>query len=1195
MSCKFQISCFSYIMLVASILVAGQNVNNADLKEETGADEFLEFKIDPLPDKLDFFPVMTQFSPVPSGKGWKGEEGPLSEKILRETIDNIIEHGFTGIDANTYRPDKEEAFILAYAQSRGMFVASHVGSLEGFGRTAPPSPSVYSPEYPIAVRSRAVKAFERFQDIPRLYNAFTYMDEPFHWGKDSFGHSEDVRAEFKKRYGYDLPPDLKSIQDDPKKWLDVINFHSDNFAHGWRQVYRIIKEEYPGFKVVLTHDSHNTFGGGCGSHADLAIDDVFHWGGDFADLYIFDIYPYLSIDFRFGQCGKIQKPRISQLHYTFAQMRNLTSTYQKELGYWFGTCTDKSGWYKGFIGEKVRAKYWTEHEMSATAVAQGADFLITGKYIPDDAKHWESLGEGLRLIQKTKGKLLQVPKVKAKACMLFPRTQYIQLQEEYFNVGLSFELFLRAFGELDILHEEQVTDEKLNGYEILLLFDVKLLPEKVAEHIASFVHNGGLLITDCVPHLDTYKKPMHVMEELLGIENAQTDRIQRRGHWITYATQEPVWQMRPEDAPDESVFNVDNLSGQVLGQPMDLLLISPRPCRVTTGEVLAQTKSGQPGIIYREAGKGQIFSLGFCLQDTYFKTWQDNNESARTQLRKMFRTMTQKAGIHAHVYSSNPEIEASIRANKEEGFLFIINHESEKSGTTVELADLGFEINQMIDLSDDLPVVFQKTEYGAKLHCVVKKGETKIFHLDAQEGLLTKLSANLQSVLQKTKPLEFSRGNRLPLYVWPIIGQLRNLNDSEAEQVIKLLDQRGIAMSVSWNPGNNEALTEGVRVGAIQQKLGLPVNINATSCLHSFFNGDEKTFHIDAQGNSFFDDSFGGRKMGCPFALKFRYPIIQEQLEYYLQGYQEKNIDIDFIFADWEVDGPIEWNDAWANSRKCVRCRENIKDIGDFQEFQKALRVVRSDIQKTVYADTVHSYFPRAMVGNYAVYPHDGYRYWYDYFEKPFTSALCKTFQKASYRPWFHEFDLTDYTVALPTVYTWYDLFNWYEFENPDYRWFYNMLSVASNAARHTKPNIPIISFVHWHTTAPPGNPDSLVKQFSEEMYKELLWHMLLRGHDSFFLWCIPKELSAEIPLVHEVYAEALQFRDFLDKGRPISFDVPDQPGSVISGLIWNDEVLIRRTDFTQSLDTIKLNVEDKILEIPRCEARCQIIKINEK
>ena len=54
----------------------------------------------------------------------------------------------------------------------------------------------------------------------------------------------------------------------------------------------------------------------------------------------------------------------------------------------------------------------------------------------------------------------------------------IQLQEEYFNVGLSYELFLRAFGELDILHEEQVTDDALDGYQVLVLFDVKLLPER---------------------------------------------------------------------------------------------------------------------------------------------------------------------------------------------------------------------------------------------------------------------------------------------------------------------------------------------------------------------------------------------------------------------------------------------------------------------------------------------------------------------------------------------------------------------------------------------------------------------------------------------------------------------------------------------------------------------------------------------
>jgi len=33
-----------------------------------------------LHEKPAYFPVTTQFSPVPSGDGWKGEEGPLSRR-----------------------------------------------------------------------------------------------------------------------------------------------------------------------------------------------------------------------------------------------------------------------------------------------------------------------------------------------------------------------------------------------------------------------------------------------------------------------------------------------------------------------------------------------------------------------------------------------------------------------------------------------------------------------------------------------------------------------------------------------------------------------------------------------------------------------------------------------------------------------------------------------------------------------------------------------------------------------------------------------------------------------------------------------------------------------------------------------------------------------------------------------------------
>ena len=127
-----------------------------------------------------FFPVVTQFSPVPSGPGWKGEEGPLDAAVLRDTVDNIREHGFTGLEMPTHRPPEEEAVILEYARSRGMIISYHAGALEGFKRTAPPTPCVYAPEYEEAVRARVTAALESLKDMPNLYNVFPYQDEPFH-------------------------------------------------------------------------------------------------------------------------------------------------------------------------------------------------------------------------------------------------------------------------------------------------------------------------------------------------------------------------------------------------------------------------------------------------------------------------------------------------------------------------------------------------------------------------------------------------------------------------------------------------------------------------------------------------------------------------------------------------------------------------------------------------------------------------------------------------------------------------------------------------------------------------------------------------------------------------------------------------------------------------------------------------------
>jgi len=410
------------------------------------------------------------------------------------------------------------------------------------------------------------------------------------------------------------------------------------------------------------------------------------------------------------------------------------------------------------------------------------------------------------------------------------------------------------------------------------------------------------------------------------------------------------------------------------------------------------------------------------------------------------------------------------------------------------------------------------------------------------ENKAIKWPSHIQLVLDATKPLKYDRGKRLPLYLWQAMdpGQL---NEKVVEGLVKELDKRGVGLISSWIPGDRQkSLAQSLMIAKVQKKLNLRVNINATRCLYSYFNGDEQTAHIDDEGRPFWDESFGKQKMGCPFALDFRRPHIQEQVEYFVKAFKKADLDVDFIFADWEIDGPIEFNKAHAASKLCRRCREKIKDIDDFEEFQRVLRKLRCQLQRETYAEPIKLNFPRALVGNYGVYPHNGYRYWYDY-------------------------------------------------SDTDYRWFYNMLLVASNAGQHTPTEVPIISFVHWHTIESKDFAGT-ARQLSEAKYKELLWHILLRGTDTFFLWCGRQEAAKEIELVHQVYSEAQQYGEFLSNGKPINFNVPKQPGVVVSGLQLGDRVLVRRTDFTKTGDAVEIIVDDRRIKVENVPEHCQIILV---
>jgi hypothetical protein len=666
------------------------------------------------------FPATIQLSPLPAGL----------EDVQYRSIDDIIQHGFDHFWVYHFTGQGMKE-VIRYAQSRGMSFDYMTSGFEGFDRYKAPATSVYAPGYASEVRRRVDSGLAPLKSAGGLYSVYPFQDEPFHAGPASFDFSNDAKTEFHKRYGYAMPDSLGAVRNDPRKWLDLLNFQSNCFRDGWKQVYHAVKELLPRVKVVMTHDSHNVFGAGVRSNSTVAMDDVFHWGGDFADVLAYDIYPYLTFDYRYGELGKLPKPRISQLHYTIAQMRNLSSSYGKDLGFWVGTYSDN--WFQRFKGAERKHQYWSEREISLTAIAQGANYIISpsnfnATNLPMDSLHWEGYGQAMKVVRKVGAGLLAAPRVKARACFLFPRTQYLQLQQEYYNVGLSYELFFRAFGELDILHEEQITDDRLNGYKVLVLADVELLPAEVARHIAHFVRNGGVVIADCVPQMDAYKRPLNVMEKVFGVGKAETARIHREGQWVPFTALPPKMSFPPAVGVPE-LGRTDMLQGTAFGEAFHFGVVSPRGCKVTNGKVRLTLGAGGPALVYRKVGKGSAYLFGFCMQDSYFNTWKDNDTAGRRQLRALIGDVFAEAGIRSHIYSSNPDIEASVRANDAGGYVFVINHESSCPTSSVRLEGLGFTVGKIVDVASGAEVPFEKRGAAVEFNIDAALGETRLLEL----------------------------------------------------------------------------------------------------------------------------------------------------------------------------------------------------------------------------------------------------------------------------------------------------------------------------------------------------------------------------------------------------------------------------------------------------------------------------------
>ncbi len=574
----------------------------------------------------------------------------LNKQAVEREIDDIIAHGFNTLTFSARRlgaaPGSPYDYAEDYAQRRGMAITySFQGSFSLLRRDALPEVSVFSPEYKEALRPRIEKAIETCRLVPRLLNVQGYMDEPFQVSGKTFDDRPPARAEFKRRYGIEMPTREEAMKD-PALWLKYVDFWSDGFAAGWRQSYAMVKEMYPDFWVELTHDSHNTFGAaGRDFKGSWAVDDVYHWGAPF-DSVNYDIYPYWSIDFRLGKFREHPLPRMAGVHMAFAEMRNLAYTYDKKLGFWLESVATGGGNKNPNIGDI----YWSPRELTYTALAAGCDYLNTFWGIPQNDRWWQTYGETMNEVKQVAPLLTRSRVPRARAAFLFPRTQHVLLQEEYWNVMVGLEAFRQAYGELDCIHEDQLAEGTLDEYRVLVLFDIHLMKRASAEIIREWCKAGGIIIADEVPSMDELKQPLGVFEPVFGL--AGTGEV-REGPFEMEGGHK-LWGMRSyvADGAEE------------------------RGARV----------GDAPLAFEHDLGQGTAWLLNYPVKDCYLDALVRGNENRDADLILGTIDDCLREGPPPNVSSSNPWIEAALRQTADGVTLvLLINHESEDALTRVEV------------------------------------------------------------------------------------------------------------------------------------------------------------------------------------------------------------------------------------------------------------------------------------------------------------------------------------------------------------------------------------------------------------------------------------------------------------------------------------------------------------------------------
>lgn len=420
----------------------------------------------------------------------------------------------------------------------------------------------------------------------------------------------------------------------------------------------------------------------------------------------------------------------------------------------------------------------------------------------------------------------------------------------------------------------------------------------------------------------------------------------------------------------------------------------------------------------------------------------------------------------------------------------------------------------------------------------------------------------MDSLLRTVQPMTHPLKGRLPLLLWnsplPRDKKLVALRaDGTLRTYIDALAARGIVppveMGWEWDPDAAMAMALTLK------EAGQPVHVLAA---FGIVGGEDELYANTPKVTGKWPLNEKGELTWTGTRAWPILPVydVSKSVAFYtewMHRFKDAGIDVKAVWTDYEG-LPYPWNFVY-DSQKAEAARKHYPDgaLDSFPAFAGYIAEVHNTMLSEAIADPVHAVFPKALVGNYGAE----------------ASTEAFPFVDTNGAP-YGIFTLGRLDVAMPSIYAntaylprYYNLDWEVTAADVDNVYFTTMVRSMSAALAGTLPGKLSMPYVSRFT--PDKNDPRYLFPMSRGYYRELLRHGILRGADGYYLFnlgynpqgAVTPQLSFDsVEDARAVTDELLAYREFLEKGTPMTFDVPAlrTPAVIWSGLKLKDRCLVR-------------------------------------